>query len=87
MEKLTYEKAITALLVIYPYNDFISDGGKLWNRVCSHRGPQRERQQTGQVRRVPGEKPGCAGSASGQVTHVVLAQRPNLCRTPRLRLA
>src|SRR5215470_214339 len=33
MEKLTYEKAITALLVIDPYNDFISAGGKLWNRV------------------------------------------------------
>jgi len=33
MEELTYEKAITALLVIDPYNDFISDGGKLWHRV------------------------------------------------------
>ena len=33
MEKLTYEKAITALLVTDPYNDLISDGGKLWNRV------------------------------------------------------
>src|SRR5262249_26963093 len=33
METLTYEKAITALLVIDPYNDFISEGGKLWERV------------------------------------------------------
>jgi nicotinamidase-related amidase len=30
---LTYEPAITALLVIDPYNDFISEGGKLWDRV------------------------------------------------------
>ena len=30
---LTYERAITALLVIDPYNDFISEGGKLWDRV------------------------------------------------------
>jgi nicotinamidase-related amidase len=33
MDALTYEKAITALLVIDPYNDFISEGGKLWDRV------------------------------------------------------
>ena len=33
MEKLTYEKEITALLVIDPYNDFISEGGKLWDRL------------------------------------------------------
>ena len=31
--KLTYEREITALLVIDPYNDFISDGGKIWNRI------------------------------------------------------
>ena len=30
---MTYNKEITALLVIDPYNDFISEGGKLWNRV------------------------------------------------------
>src|SRR5258708_7689056 len=33
MAKVTYEKEITALLVIDPYNDFISEGGKLWDRV------------------------------------------------------
>jgi ureidoacrylate peracid hydrolase len=33
MGRQTYEKAITALLVIDPYNDFISEGGKLWDRV------------------------------------------------------
>jgi ureidoacrylate peracid hydrolase len=33
MAKLTYDKQLTALLVIDPYNDFISEGGKLWNRV------------------------------------------------------
>jgi len=33
MGTLTSEKAITALLVIDPYNDFISEGGKLWDRL------------------------------------------------------
>src|SRR6516165_4018241 len=31
--KLTYDKEITALLIIDPYNDFISEGGKLWDRI------------------------------------------------------
>ena len=31
--KLTYGKGITALLVVDPYNDFISEGGKIWNRI------------------------------------------------------
>jgi hypothetical protein len=30
---VTYDKDITALLVIDPYNDFISEGGKLWDRL------------------------------------------------------
>ena len=33
MLKLTYEKEITALLMIDPYNDFISEGGKIWERI------------------------------------------------------
>ena len=33
MAQLTYEKEITGLVVIDPYNDFISEGGKLWNRI------------------------------------------------------
>ena len=33
MANLKYDKEITALLVIDPYNDFISEGGKLWDRV------------------------------------------------------
>jgi len=33
MVKLTYDKELTALLVIDPYNDFISEGGKLWGRI------------------------------------------------------
>ena len=28
-----YEKEITALIVIDPYNDFISEGGKIWDRI------------------------------------------------------
>ena len=33
MARLTYDKEITALLVIDPYNDFISEGGKVWDRL------------------------------------------------------
>jgi ureidoacrylate peracid hydrolase len=33
MGSLKYDKEITALLVIDPYNDFISEGGKIWNRI------------------------------------------------------
>jgi ureidoacrylate peracid hydrolase len=30
MAQLRYEKEITGLVVIDPYNDFISEGGKVW---------------------------------------------------------
>ncbi len=33
MKKHIYDKAITALLVVDPYNDFISEGGKIWPRI------------------------------------------------------
>jgi ureidoacrylate peracid hydrolase len=33
MANLKYDKAITALLMIDPYNDFISEGGKIWDRI------------------------------------------------------
>ena len=33
MNTVTCGKGITALLVIDPYNDFISEGGKLWPRI------------------------------------------------------
>ena len=33
MAKVKFEKEITALLVVDPYNDFISEGGKLWDRI------------------------------------------------------
>jgi ureidoacrylate peracid hydrolase len=33
MVQVTYEKQLTALLVIDPYNDFISEGGKIWGRL------------------------------------------------------
>ena len=33
MTNLKFDKATTALLVIDPYNDFISEGGKVWNRL------------------------------------------------------
>ena len=35
MAQVTYEKQLTALLVIDPYNDFISEGGKVWDRLKS----------------------------------------------------
>ena len=33
MANLEFEKEITALIVIDPYNDFISEGGKIWPRI------------------------------------------------------
>jgi nicotinamidase-related amidase len=33
MQQLSFEAAITGLLVIDPYNDFISEGGKIWDRL------------------------------------------------------
>jgi len=33
MTDLKFDKEITALLVIDPYNDFISEGGKIWGRL------------------------------------------------------
>ena len=33
MAKVTYDNEITGLLVIDPYNDFISEGGKVWDRL------------------------------------------------------
>src|SRR6516165_3606760 len=33
MANSAYQKEITALLVIDPYNDFISEGGKIWDRI------------------------------------------------------
>ena len=33
MAELNFEKESTALLVIDPYNDFISVGGKIWDRI------------------------------------------------------
>ena len=33
MTTQAYDKEITALLVIDPYNDFISEGGKIWGRI------------------------------------------------------
>ena len=35
MADLKFEKEITGLLLIDPYNDFISEGGKLWDRIKS----------------------------------------------------
>jgi ureidoacrylate peracid hydrolase len=32
MANLKFDEVITALLVIDPYNDFISEGGKVWDR-------------------------------------------------------
>jgi len=33
MTNLNFDKETTALLVIDPYNDFISEGGKIWDRI------------------------------------------------------
>lgn len=33
MNTPTYDRGITALVVVDPYNDFISEGGKIWPRI------------------------------------------------------
>ena len=33
MTRPAYDKELTALLIVDPYNDFISEGGKLWGRI------------------------------------------------------
>ena len=33
MANLQFDKEINALLVIDPYNDFISERGKIWDRL------------------------------------------------------
>jgi ureidoacrylate peracid hydrolase len=33
MAHVTYDKPLTALLVIDPYNDFMSEGGQVWDRL------------------------------------------------------
>ena len=33
MSDVAYDKDITGLVVIDPYNDFISEGGKVWDRL------------------------------------------------------
>jgi nicotinamidase-related amidase len=33
MATLTFQKEITALLLVDPYNDFISEGGKIWGHI------------------------------------------------------
>jgi nicotinamidase-related amidase len=33
MAEVSYERELTALLVIDPYNDFISEGGKIWDHI------------------------------------------------------
>ena len=33
MAQLLYERPITGLVVIDPYNDFISEGGRVWDRI------------------------------------------------------
>jgi ureidoacrylate peracid hydrolase len=35
MADVTFNKQLTVLMVIDPYNDFISEGGKVWNRLKS----------------------------------------------------
>ena len=35
MARIAYDKPLTAPLVIDPFNDFISEGGKVWTRLKS----------------------------------------------------
>ena len=33
MANLKFDKEITGVVIIDPYNDFISEGGKIWDRI------------------------------------------------------
>ncbi|MGO8565303.1 cysteine hydrolase, partial [Rhizobium ruizarguesonis] len=33
MAELSFDRSNTGLLVVDPYNDFISEGGKIWPRI------------------------------------------------------
>src|SRR5271155_1440820 len=33
VDEVNYRRSITGLVVIDPYNDFISEGGKIWDRI------------------------------------------------------
>jgi ureidoacrylate peracid hydrolase len=33
MAKITYNRPLTGLMIIDPYNDFVSEGGKVWDRL------------------------------------------------------
>jgi hypothetical protein len=44
----TYSPSDTALMVVDPYNDFLSEGGKVWPRVADGPlGPARREQAAG----------------------------------------
>jgi hypothetical protein len=36
-DHVTYEEDLTGLLVLDPYNNFISEGGKVWDRLKDKR--------------------------------------------------
>ena len=39
MTEVIYDKRITGLLVIDPYNDIIPEGGKVWRSTCKQLSP------------------------------------------------
>ena len=63
-----YDKPTTALLVIDPYNDFISEGGKAWPRIRAVAEANRCVPHMLQVLNV-----GARGEASGSPMHCIVA--------------
>jgi hypothetical protein len=63
---LAYDKDITALLVVDPYNDFISEGGKIWPRIKAVAEANNcvAHMLEGSQRRAPGKAPGLLCNAS-----------------------
>ena len=64
MVKVTYNKQLTALLVIDPYNDFISEGGKIWDRIHALRDGRYDKRAHGgprtcRSRSIPGSSTDC----------------------------
>ena len=75
MATLTFDKARTGLLVIDPYNDFLSEGGKVWKRV----GPIAEANQCiPHMIHVLEAGRGCASSSRRQERQHIPATSPAL---------
>jgi hypothetical protein len=62
----TYDRKMTAVLLVDPYNDFLSEGGKLWPRAkpIAEEVVALGQARSGTARSLSGEHPCSAGACS-----------------------